>query len=112
MRWVMIGCLIAAPTVLSAQRGEDNPSRRGGPRMSDMRRQEALSPHQMLTEMFEAIESRWLPMSYEKARGLTFRASIDADLPAGKMTRGAGSDESIDFEIAVEGTAAPDGRYQ
>jgi len=112
MRWLMIAMTILAVAPATAQRGEDNPSRRGGPTMNDMRRKEALSPHQMLQKMFEAIESQWIPASYEKAGGLSFRTSIQAELPASKLGRGASSGESIDFEIDLEGVATPDGRYR
>jgi len=111
MKSVMLLVLIAVPNVL-AQEQEENLSRKNGPRLERMERKPGLAPHALLTNMFDAIENLWLPEAYATATGVGFRVSIDADLPARALTRQAPSEETVDFEITLDGVAAPNGRYR
>lgn len=88
-------------------------ARRGGPEIPNPRRMPGINPHELLAQMFTSMEKLWLPAAYEQAQAVTFRASVQADLPsAGQFDARASDGGALSFDIDMDGLAAPNGRYK
>ena len=110
VRNLFLLALLAGSAVRSGD--EDDPTRRGGPRIDEMARLPDLSPTDLMAQMFEAIDKVWLTPGYERAGQVEFRVNLDGDLPRESLSSRLPSGESIDFDIGVEGIATPNGRYR
>ena len=84
----------------------------GGPVMNDARRHPGVTAHKVLGDMFAAMEKHWFVDAYRDASYVDFRATISADLPARAVDRRLDSDESVDFNVRLDGISAPNGRYR
>lgn len=101
--------------VFSMTNGPD-PIHRGrafinGPVAHDFQYSQDVSPHQVLRQMVDAMEHRWVVAAYGQARSIFVTAAIDFDLPgAGKNAKSAAPIRSVHLDLT--GQAAPDGRYR
>jgi len=107
LMFLALSCLASPQSVSDAQRAY-----KGGPVMKDARAHPGVSAQKVLDDMFKTIEQHWLVDAYQQARYLNFRATINADLPARSVDRRLDSDESVDFNVRLDGVSAPNGRYR
>ena len=119
MKYLILLALLYSVPNTPAQKysrsGEADRARRGGPAVQDLKREQALSPHMLLSNMFDAMEKIWVPNVYGEHKSVEFRLREDADLPARAVSRRvptADTGEQIDFNLDLEGVAAPNGRYR
>lgn len=87
-------------------------SRNGGPSLNKLNRFKLLSPQEVLTDMFNAVDKLWLQDGYEQAVALDFRADVEAQLPVPRTTRNVSGEGSLDMDFRVEGVSAPNGSYR
>lgn len=86
-----------------------------GPSAESVSRHPGVIPHEVLSDMFIAVEKHWLPEAYEGAGKVDFRAEVSADLPPQALDKRAGKvveSESMSFSLTADGVSAPDGRYR
>ncbi len=106
--WMMIGLVC---TFALAANDDNDRARRNGPGLGELSRLPGVSAHEALAQMFLAIERTWVVPDYAKAGHVLFQAKLNADLPASSLDRRLKSNESVDFDLDIEGTATPNGRY-
>ena len=107
--WLL--AIAAVPGAFTAE--ETRRSRDGGPVIGELRRLPEITPFDVLARMFMTIEERWFVPQYEAAQSVDLRLRVDANLPAGTVDRrleGAGGGENLEFDVTIEGVAAPNGK--
>lgn len=106
--WLGFFCSTAAwPAADNNDRAREN-----GPVLGELSRLSGVSAHEALAEMFLAIQRTWLVQDYAKAGHVIFQARLNADLPMATLDRRLKSRESVDFDLDIEGTATPNGKYR
>lgn len=84
-------------------------TRDGGPQVEQLLRRKALTAHEVLGEMFTAIEKTWVLEAYEGYGYLQFNADLSGKLPGNASGKGAVG--GIDVDVEVEGKMTPSGKH-
>jgi hypothetical protein len=87
-------------------------SRNGGPSLNKLNRFKLVSPQEVLSDMFNAVDKVWISDAYEQSVAVDFRADVEAQLPVPRSTRNINGEGNLDMDFRLEGVAAPNGRYR
>ena len=113
MRKQLLTLLLILPvSVLLPAANETDRTRAGGPSLPEISRMPGVAPHELLGQMFSAMETLWHLELYVDAKQVDFRARLDADLPAAALDQRTKSAEPISFNLQLGGVATPNGRYK
>jgi len=107
-------CALLSSTLILAQSPSKKSSggertREGGPEVEQLLRRKALTAHEVLTEMFAAIEKTWILEAYEGYGYMQFNADLNAKLPGNASGKGAVG--GIDVDVEVQGKMTPSGKH-
>lgn len=108
--WLLILASVCV-TAQSQTRGGNagDRTRQGGPDIDGLIRRSALTAHEVLKDMFGAIEKTWLHPAYSNFSFMELNADLSASLPG--QTKKNNRSGSINVEADVDGKIAPNGRY-
>lgn len=90
---------------------------KNGPEI-ETKREAGVTPHDVLNNMFDAMDKTWIVPAYGKARSVEYRGDLRAQLPAEvvktqvRKKRAREEARAVDFDTRVEGVAAPNGNYR
>jgi len=112
MKMLLCLFLLIPSLTAGAQTPDNDRARKGGPAMGSTMKKPEHNSLELLGHMFNTIEEKWFVKDYEAAQHVEFRASISATMPASSLESRSKAKGMVDFDITVDGVAAPNSRYR